>query len=158
MNTGRLVQAFAGLQAGILSGWTALGWFFLSSAVTGDSIWLIPNIFASLFYGARSVRADFGLYTCSGTALHLLLSAGLGIVFAFLVPSTWSWRRSLVVAFIYAALLHVLSISLVWTKFNPWLISYVPPAVLWIAYLILGLGFSTIPSLVRSMRKDFLLK
>lgn len=158
MNTGRLVQAFAGLQAGILSGLAALGWFLFASLASGDSIWLIPNIFASVFYGARSLRADFGLYTCSGAALHLLLSALLGIVFAFLVPSAWSWRRSLMVALIYVGLLHVFSISLVWTRFNPWLISYVSPGVLWMAYLVLGGGFSTIPSLVRSMRKDFLLK
>lgn len=154
----RLVRILAGLQAGILSGFVALFWLLLVSFVSFYSFWQIPNVFAAIFYGARSIRPDFGFYTCSGIAIHLLWFGLAGMIFAWGVPETLSWRKSVIFALIYVVLLQAVSTSLIWKNFNPWLMIYVSSAALWLASIMVGIGISIIPFLIRSMRRDFLLK
>lgn len=152
------VKALAGLQAGTLGGFISLGWIFLASLFSGESLWLFPNISASTFYGSRSLTEDFGLHTCAGVALHLLVSGSSGILFALIVPVAWPFRRSLLAALLYMAALQLFADTILWRRFNPWMLTYIPPAVVWIACIILAIALGTIPWLVRSMQRDFLLK
>lgn len=159
MDAGRLmVLSFAGLQAGVFCGLLTLLWYFFVSLFVYNSFWMIPNVFAAVFYQANSIRDDFGFYTCSGMAIHVLFSAIAGMVYAWIIPESTSWGRSLFFAFIYAVLLHGLCRGWIWNEFNPWMRNYIPLLSSWIACIVFGFGISIIPYLIRSMQKNFLLK
>ncbi len=159
MDAGRLmVLSFAGLQAGVFCGLLTLLWYFLVSLFVYNSLWMIPNFFAAVFYQASSVRDDFGFYTCSGMAAHILFSATVGMIYAWIIPENIRWGRSLLFAFVYVIFLEGLWRTWIGNEFNPWMRVYIPLLSSWIACIIFGFGISIIPYLIRSMQKNFLLK
>lgn len=85
----------AGLIAGLLAG-IAMPLLALFVAVAaGESLWAPPRAIASMFFGQPD--ADNGIavaVVAAGTGMHLLLSAGFGIMFALVTGLT---RRTLTV-------------------------------------------------------------
>lgn len=77
----------AGLQTGILSGIWMLLLLSLISLRHGRSVWSASNLFATLFYGEEALRRGLRWFTLSGASLHLVVSALLGILFAFATSS-----------------------------------------------------------------------
>ena len=76
-----LMAALAGLEAGVLGGAAALAMLVLTSFWRREPWWYIPNLFASMFYGAGAARAGFGMVTVSGLALHVTTSGLVGLLF-----------------------------------------------------------------------------
>ena len=66
-----LFLALAGVQAGTVAGLLLLGYLALDSKWHGRSIWTIPNLFASTFYGEAAYRPGYGAHTTAGLALLL---------------------------------------------------------------------------------------
>src|SRR5215471_14640110 len=89
----RILQAIAGVESGILGGLVMLAWLALLSLLQGRSIWSIPNLLASTFYGEIALRHGFRWTTLSGVALHLIMTAVAGLVFGLAVGGVASRSR-----------------------------------------------------------------
>ena len=66
----KILQAMAGVESGVRGGLFMLVWLGLLSLLQGRSIWSIPNLLASTFYGEAALRRGLRWTTLSGVALH----------------------------------------------------------------------------------------
>src|SRR5216683_2488827 len=75
----------AGVEAGVLGGLFMMAWMATLSLLQGRSIWSIPNLFASTFYGEAALRRGFRWTSLSGVALQVIVSGAAGLLFGFAV-------------------------------------------------------------------------
>ena len=73
----KLRHALAGLEAGVLGASYMIVWLMLSSRLTGRSVWDIPNLFATTFYGQIAYQEQYFRSSLSGLAL-LVAICGIG--------------------------------------------------------------------------------
>src|SRR5947208_17003817 len=76
-----LLRAVAGLESGVIGGVFMLAWLAMLSALQGRSVWSVPNLLASTFYGEAALRRGFRWTTLSGVALELVVSVAAGLLF-----------------------------------------------------------------------------
>src|SRR2546427_10843027 len=76
----KIKLAMAGVEAGVLGGLFMIAWLAMLSVLQGRSVWSIPNLLASTFYGEEALRRGFRWTTLSGLALHLIVSAAAGLL------------------------------------------------------------------------------
>src|SRR5579863_8509488 len=89
----RVYIALAGVQSGMLGGVFRLAWLAILSRLQGRTLWSIPNLLASTFYGEAALRRGFRWTTVTGMALHLTMTAAAGIIFAMTVCGVASRGR-----------------------------------------------------------------
>lgn len=154
----RLVQALAGLQAGILGAMLMLVWYALTSRINQQSIWAVPNLLAAAFYGDRSLRPEFGTFTWSGLALHFSLSGLLGAAFGALIPRVVHITRVGLLGLLLGLGWYYFSNALLWKKFNPLLSMYGAQPFMMVAHLLFGAALGLYPGFARSALRHFLLK
>src|SRR5260370_41269399 len=68
-----------GVEAGVLGGLFMMAWLATVSLLQGRSIWSMPNLLASTFYGEAALRRGFRWTSLSGVALHVIVSAMAGV-------------------------------------------------------------------------------
>src|SRR5712671_4965716 len=95
----KVLQAVAGVESGILGGALMLVWLGLLSFLQGRSVWSIPNLLASTFYGEAALRRGFRWTTLSGVALHLIVSVVAGLLFGSAVNGIASRGRVMTLGF-----------------------------------------------------------
>src|SRR5206468_8459879 len=81
----KIKLAMAGVEAGVLGGLIMMAWLAMLSLLQGRSVWSIPNLLASTFYGEAALRHGFRWATLSGVALHVIVSALAGVLFGMAV-------------------------------------------------------------------------
>src|SRR2546427_7327053 len=89
----KMPLVIAGIESGVLGGMFMLGWLALLSLVQGRSVWSVPNLLASTFYGEAALRRGFRWTTLSGVALHLIVSVVAGLLFGSAVNGIASRGR-----------------------------------------------------------------
>ena len=72
------VLALAGLQAGVVSGLSALLYLMLDGLLRDQGVWVFPNLLAGAFYPRKALSVTFSSATVTGLAIHVLMS-GLAI-------------------------------------------------------------------------------
>src|ERR1700747_2545316 len=93
--------ALAGIQAGTVGALILLGYLALDSAWHRHSVWTVPNLLASTFYGESAYRQGFSAGTSVGVALLLLLYGVLGLLFALVVRDHGTRMRVVLAGLIY---------------------------------------------------------
>src|SRR5579872_1722867 len=83
----------AGIQAGVIGALILLGYVALDSAWHRRSVWTVPNLLASTFYGEAAYRPGLGARTGAGVALLVVLYGVLGAVFALVIRDQASRLR-----------------------------------------------------------------
>src|ERR1700730_10874302 len=94
-----LLRAMAGVEGGGIGGVFMLAWLALVSLLQGRSIWSIPNLLASTFYGEAALRRGFPWVSLSGVALHLIMTAMAGLMFGLAVSGIASRGRVMLLGF-----------------------------------------------------------
>ena len=155
---GFLLRSLSGVETGMIGGLLTLVWLLVTGWLLGAPGWVIPNLMATPFHGQRSLTADFGFVTLSGIALHLLECGLAAMAFAWLASPEWPAGRSLVAGLVLSLFAHGLMETFFLERWNPVLLSYAPPAVLWTGGMLFGLVLGCTPWRLRSMRRDFLLE
>src|SRR5713101_5788780 len=89
----KMLLVMAGLECGVLGGVFMLVWLAIISLLQGRSVWSIPNLLASTFYGEAALRRGFRWATLSGVALHLVMTAIVGMVFGLAVGGATNRSR-----------------------------------------------------------------
>ena len=72
----------AGLESGVAGGLAMLAWLAAVSLWNGRSVWSIPNLLATTFYGEAALRRGFRWMTLSGLSFHLFLTGLFGMNFS----------------------------------------------------------------------------
>lgn len=143
----------AGIQAGIVGGLILLGYLALDSAFHKRSVWTVPNLLASTFYGESAYRAEFGFSTSAGLALLFLVYGALGVLFALVVRDHGTRLRVGLVGLIFGTGWFFLSFDLIWRHVNPLIQVYSPDRAMLVGHLLYGgvLG-GCFPAYLRSIR------
>jgi hypothetical protein len=144
--------ALAGIQAGVGGALVLLGYLALDSAWHRRSIWLVPNLMASTFYGESAYQPRFGTRTSTGLALLLVLYGLLGALFGLLVRDQGSRLRMTILGLIFGTGWFFLSFDVLWKYVNPMVRMYSPDRAMFVGHLLYGglLG-RRFPAYVRSM-------
>src|ERR1043166_851100 len=88
----------AGLQAGVLGALFMIVWFMLGSRLARRSMWEIPNLLATTFYGSSVYQEQYLRSSWSGVAVILAVCGFGGIVWGMVFRD----RRPPFLAFIGA--------------------------------------------------------
>jgi len=144
--------ALAGIQAGVGGALVLLGYLALDSAWHRRSIWLVPNLMASTFYGESAYQPRFGTRTSTGLALLLVLYGVLGALFGLLVRDQGSRLRMTILGLIFGTGWFFLSFDVLWKYVNPMVRMYSPDRAMLVGHVLYGglLG-RRFPAYVRSM-------
>src|SRR5437762_6288245 len=104
----------AGVEAGVLGGLFVMAWLATLSLLQGRSVWSMPNLLASTFYGQAALRRGFRWATLSGVALHVTLSASVGLLFGLAVSGVASRPRVMLLGLGTGAAWYFLSLGFFW--------------------------------------------
>jgi hypothetical protein len=143
----------AGIEAGILGGILMLAWMALVSAAHGRSIWYVPNLLATTFYGDDAMRRGFRWMTASGIALHLLLTGGVGILFSIAVSRLTSRRRVMLAGVAGALAWYYLGYWFFWRAINGLVLLYTPESGMLMAHVGLGICLGLAPRFRRHLEE-----
>jgi hypothetical protein len=147
--------ALAGIEAGTVGALILLGYLALDSAWNRHSIWTVPNLLASTFYGESAYRQGFRASTSAGLALLLLLYGVLGLLFALVVRDHGTRMRVVLAGLIYGTGWFFLSFDILWKHVNPLVQMYSPDRAMLVGHVlyggVLGRGF---PAYLKSIRGE----
>src|SRR6266550_3414494 len=104
--------AMAGVEAGILGGLFMMLWLAILSLLQGRSVWSVPNLLASTFYGEDALRRGFRWTTLSGVALHVIMSAAVGLLFGLAVRGVVSRSRVMLLGLAAGSVWYFLSLGI----------------------------------------------
>jgi|SRR5579863_8910812 len=145
--------ALAGIQAGVVGGMILLGYLAVDSAWHRRSIWTVPNLFASTFYGESAYRSGFRVGTSAGLALLVFTYGALGALFALLVRDHGTRLRVMIAGLIFGTGWFFLSFDLLWNHINPLVHLYSPDRAMLVAHLLYGVVLGgRFPAYLRSIR------
>ena len=132
-----LRHLFAGLQAGITGAFAMLLFSMAGSILSRRSVWLVPNLFATTFYGEGAYRNGFGRFTWSGFALFFVVYALLGMLWGALMRDR---KRSLQTFWgaLYGLVCFYAMFHFAWKRWNPLIPLYFPDSNLRLGHLVGG--------------------
>jgi len=130
--------SLAGIQAGVMGALTLLGYLALNSAWHRRSVWTVPNLLASTFYGESAYQQAFSARTSAGVALAVLVYGLLGALFGLAIRDHGSRLRTLLFGLIYAAAWFFLSFDWLWKHVNPMVPLYSPERAMLVGHLLYG--------------------
>jgi hypothetical protein len=116
----------------------------LGSIFSRRSVWLVPNLFATTFYGPDAYGGLFHKYTWSGIALPLAIYAFVGALWGMI----WGdeRRRFLVLMGALAGfLVYLLLFGVIWRHLNPLFSLYAPSGSLRVAHVLWGMMLARSP-------------
>jgi hypothetical protein len=146
--------ALVGLQTGVSGALMMLLWLAASSVWSRRSIWWMPNLAATTFYGEAALRSGFGRYTMAGIALALVLYGVLGILFGLAVREhPWSLRLAGLGAVVGIAA-YVVLVRMLWKSTVPLANLYSPDRQLLIGHFLYGLVLARFPGNLAGRRTD----
>ncbi|MGA2328043.1 MAG: hypothetical protein ABSH05_17330 [Bryobacteraceae bacterium] len=151
-----LVRALAGIQTGVLGGLAMFGWLAASSAVERQSVWIVPNLLGSLFYGRDVLWRSFSRTTVAGLALHLFVTGLIGLGFGMAVGESRNRLRVALLGIFSALVWYHFSELLFWRKLGALAMIYSPPRSMLLAHLVYGFALAWHPSGLHSGRRRFL--
>jgi hypothetical protein len=144
--------AMAGVEAGVLGGVFEIVWLAMLSLLQGRSIWSVPNLLASTFYGEAALRRGFRATTLSGVALHLIVSAAAGLLFGFAVSSIASRGRVMFLGVAAGVAWYFLSLGVFWKLVNPMVPLYARGAGMLLAHVGMGVFLGSFPKYLQALQ------
>ncbi|MCL6543913.1 MAG: hypothetical protein K6T61_01700 [Bryobacteraceae bacterium] len=99
-------SALAGLQAGIVAGVAALGWFMGVSALAGRGAWETPLSLAAAFYRSSALPYWSWRSFLAGSAVYLVASGLTGACYGLLASRINARRRSVLFGILAGLLMY----------------------------------------------------
>ncbi len=156
---GPLRHTLAGLEAGIVGALLMILWSMAGSLWSRRSIWAIPNLYATTFYGSRVYTNQFVRNSWSGIALMLAVCGLGGVAWGLLGNFFWKFspaeRRKPFLTLIGAMaglLLYYILFSAILRHWAPLLPLYAPEPETQIGYVIWGLALARSPAYADAIR------
>jgi hypothetical protein len=143
-------HALAGLHAGILGALVMLGCLMLGSMLDRRSVWLVPNLFATTFFGGNAYANEYAHGSWAGVALILAIYGAFGAIWGCL----WRDQRRPGLA-LYGGILglavYFLFFDLVWKHVNPLITLYAPDRQLELGHVLWGMILARSPRYSREI-------
>jgi len=135
----------AGVEAGVLGGLFMMAWLATLSLLQGRSIWSMPNLLASTFYGEAALRRGFRWTSLSGVALHVIVSATAGLLFGLAVGGIVNRGRVMLLGLAAGVAWYFLSLGVFWNYVNPMVPLYSRGGGMLLAHVGLGVFLGSFP-------------
>jgi len=132
------VLVLAGIQAGVAGALTLLAYLALDSVWHRRSVWTVPNLLASTFYGETAYRQGFGVRTSAGVALLLVIYGLLGALFGLVIRDHGTVLRVTLLGLIYGTAWFFLSFDWIWKHVNPMIPLYSSGRAMLFGHLLYG--------------------
>lgn len=143
-----LRHALAGLQAGVLGALVLFACVMAGSLWDGRSIWVVPNLFATTFFGSDAYRNQLLRTSWAGIALIVAVYGALGVLWGCI----WRDRRKPWLA-LYGAVaglcVYFLFFGLLWRHVNPLVTLYAPERQLQLGHVLWGMVLARSPLYAR---------
>jgi len=144
----------AGVEAGVLGGLCMMAWLAILSLFQGRSIWSMPNLLASTFYGEAALRRGFRWTSLSGVALQLIVSAAAGLLFGFAVSGIADRGRVMLLGLAAGVAWYFLSLGVFWRYVNPMVPLYARGSGMFLAHVGMGIFLGSFPRYVEALETD----
>jgi len=152
-----LRHAVAGLQAGVLGALVIFGCVMIGSVWNGRSVWVVPNLFATTFFGSDVYQNQLLRTSWTGIALMVAVYGALGA----LLGCIWRDRRIPWLA-LYGAVaglcVYFLFYDSLWRHVNPLVTLYAPDRQLQLGHVLWGMILARSPfysrRIAESLRKQ----
>jgi hypothetical protein len=149
-NSGLLIHALAGLEAGMVGVIWMFGCFVVAAFWIGRGIWSVPNLFSTVFYGDFAYQDEFLRTTWSGIALVTVIYGLIGAAWGCF----WKEDRKPLLAFFGAVTgmaVYYLFFDLIWQHANPLIPLYAPVRELQVAHILWGAALARSPGYARQI-------
>jgi hypothetical protein len=148
-----LRHALAGIHAGVLGALAMVGCLMLGSLWDHRSIWIVPNLFATTFFGSGAYRNRFELVSWAGLALIVAVYGALGMVWGLILRDKRpSWLA--LYGIIAGLAVYFVLYDFVWKHINPILTLYVPDRPLELGHALWGLILARTPGYSRKIAES----
>jgi hypothetical protein len=141
-------HALAGLQAGVLGAIIMFLCLMIGSLWYGRSIWVVPNLFSTTFFGSEAYRNHLLSTSWAGIALIVAIYGILGTVWGCI----WRDRRKPWLA-LYGALaglvVYFFFYDFLWRHVNPLVTLYAPDRQLELGHVLWGMALARSPLYAR---------
>jgi hypothetical protein len=148
--SGALRHALAGIHAGVLGALAMLACVILGSLWDHRSIWLVPNLFSTTFFGVDAYRNQLVRTSWAGLALMPAVYGLLGLVWGLI----WGDRRKPRLG-LYGILtglaVYFLFYDFLWKQINPLVALYAPDRQLQVGHALWGLVLARSPKYSRNI-------
>lgn len=148
----RLLYALAGLETGVSGALAMLVWLAAGSLWHRHSVWFLPNMVASSFYGPASLRDSAGIYTAVGAAMVLALYGAVGVLFGELLGRREGGFRLFCFSLIVALAVYWAVLRWFWRGANPLGHLYASDGQILMGHLLFGCFLAGYPRRLRSLR------
>jgi hypothetical protein len=143
-----LRHALAGLQAGVLGALVMLAFLMAGSLLGRRSIWVVPNLLATTFFGSDVYRNQLLRTSWAGVALFVAIYGVLGMLWGcFWREDRKPWLG------LYGAILgftvYVLFYDFIWKHVNPLITLYAPNRQLQLGHVLWGMVLARSPKYAR---------
>jgi hypothetical protein len=139
-----LRHALAGLQAGVLGALVLVACLMVGSLWDGRSIWVVPNLFATTFFGSDVYRNQLLRTSWTGIALTVVVYAALGAFWGCI----WRDQRKPWLG-LYGAVagicVYFLFYGALWRHVNPLVTLYAPDRQLQLGHVLWGIVLARAP-------------
>jgi hypothetical protein len=145
-----LRHALAGLQAGILGTMVMLACTMAGSILDRKSIWLVPNLFASTFFGPDAYANQYFRDSWTGVALLFAVYGFLGAIWG----CVWRDEGRTFLTFIGGVtglVVYFFLFDFVWKKANPLITLYAPDRQLELGHILWGMVLARSPRYAREI-------
>jgi hypothetical protein len=141
-------HALAGLQAGVLGALIMFLCLMIGSLWYGRSIWVVPNLFSTTFFGSDVYRNHLLRTSWAGIALIVAIYGLLGTVWGCI----WRDRRQPWLA-LYGAVagmaVYFFFYDFLWRHVNPLITLYAPDRQLELGHILWGMALARSPLYAR---------
>jgi hypothetical protein len=143
-----LRHALAGLQAGVLGTLGIFVCLMVGSLWEGRSVWVVPNLFATTFFGSEVYRNQLLRTSWVGIALIIAIYGVLGALWGCIWrDESKPWLR------LYGAIaglgVYFLFHGFLWRHVNPLITLYAPDRQLQLGHVLWGIALARSPLYAR---------
>lgn len=143
--------ALAGSEAGMAGAILLIAWLAVASLFYRHTIWWVPNLFSSTFFGNDSLLEHFSRYTWTGLAFMMAQYTALGAVFAVVFRQDADRFRAMVLGLVTGIGWYYLMFHGVWKSFSPLMLVYSPDRPLLAGHVLYGLWLGRAPLYARRL-------
>jgi hypothetical protein len=148
-----LRHALAGIHAGVLGALAMVGCLMLGSFWDHRSIWIVPNLFATTFFGSDAYRNRLELTSWTGLALIVAVYGALGMVWGLILGDKRPPWLALY-GIITGLAVYIVLYDFVWKHINPILTLYAPDRPLELGHALWGLILARTPGYSRKIAES----
>jgi hypothetical protein len=143
-----LRYALAGIQAGVFGALAMLACLMIGSLWDRRSIWVVPNLLSTTFFGTDAYRNQLVRTSWAGVALIVAVYGALGLIWGYV----WGEARKQWLT-LYGAgvglIVYFVFYGFLWKHANPLVTLYAPDRQLEVGHVVWGLVLARSPQYSR---------